>query len=403
MFEQLKIRKSINFVKNKINFLSNKIKNLPKKYIKVFFILILSFLSVVIFINKEKFSPDYIGIFLEDFLAGLKHGKGYPYKITGNKVSNENFKNCDNKLFLISDTTLLVLNSSAGEIQKRQHSYQNPIIKVNNNRSIVYDLGGNNLEIISRSRTLNSLKTNNNIISAAVSKYGTFAIVTEFKNFLSQMTVFDKNNKNIYYKYDFADHYITDVAINDDGKSVAVCGTTAEEGSLISTVYIFDDYKNKEPKIKFNYDNNMLLKVEYLSNGNILAIGDKLTSVINCKNCSKNDYFYNNKNLIGFDINKKNGVLLALSLSDDGSNPEIIMINKNGKVDKTFHIDHAIKSISFNNGRIAVLSYEKAYIYNFFGKELKEIDVGIDAKNIQLNSSKEMYVLGVNEIRKVRF
>ena len=384
------------------NLIESFIKKVPKKFIKVFAILFLSFLSVAIFVNREKFSPDYVGTFLEDLFAGIQHGNGYPYKISGSKVNNENFKVIDKDLFLLSDTTLSALNTSAREMHKSQHCYQNPMLKVSSTRAVVYDLGGKNLEITSRSKNLHTATMNNNIISAAVSNYGTFAVVTEAKGFLGQLTVFAKNGKDIYYKYNFADHYITDVAISENGKSVAICGSTAKDGSMMSTVYAFD-YKSEEPKVKLNYDDNMFIRVEYLSNGNVVAVGDRLISVINPKNGSKEDYFYDNKNLIGFDINKKDGILLALSLSEDGNNTDMIVINKNGKVDKSFHTDHSVKAVSFNHGKLAALSYGEVYVYNVSGKKLKSLPVGNDVKNIRLFSSRDIYVLGITEVRKIRF
>lgn len=401
-----KLNSSVSKIKNLIdklkNLIENFIKKVPKKFIKVFAILILSFLSVIIFVNREKFSPDYVGTYLEDLFAGFQHGNGYPYKISGNKVINENFKIIDKDLFLLSDTTLSALNTSAREMLRSQHCYQNPMLKVSSTRAIVYDLGGKNLEVTSRSKILHTATMNNNIISAAVSNYGTFAAVTEAKGFLGQLTVFAKNGKDIYYKYNFADHYITDVAISENGKSVAVCGSTAKDGSMMSTVYVFD-YKSEEPKVKLNYDDNMFIRVEYLSNGNIVAVGDRLISVINPKNGSKEDYFYDNKNLVGFDINKKDGILLALSLSEDGNNTNMVLINKNGKVDKSFHTEHSVKAVSFNHGKLAALAYGEVYVYNFAGKKINSFNVGNDVKNIRLFSRRDIYVLGITEVRKIRF
>lgn len=377
-------------------------RKVPKKIWKAFFILILSFFSVIIFVNREKLAPDYIGIFWEDMFAEMQHGNGYPYKISGNKVNNENFKISDKNLLLVSDTSLATLNTSAKEMLRKQHCYQNPVLKLSSTRAIVYDLGGKNLEITSRSKMLHTAQMENNIICGAVSNYGIFAIVTETKVFLGQLTVFAKNGKDIYYRYNFADHYITDVAISENGKSTAVCGSTAKDGSMVSTVYVFD-YNSEEPKVKLNYDDNMFIRVEYLSNGNLVAIGDRLTSVINPKTGHKEDYFYENKNLIGFDINKNDGILLALSLSEDGNNTDMVLLNKKGKVEKNFHTDHSVRAVSFNHGKIAALSYGTVYLYNSSGKKLKSIDVGTDAKNICLFSSKDLYVLGVTEVRKIRF
>ncbi len=382
-------------------FFSRVFNKLPKKVIKSFIILICSFLFVIIFINREKLSPDYISAFFEDIIVQNQHGAGYPYKINGNKVMSQNFKNINNNAFVISDTTFVSLNASAKEMNKKQHCYQTPMIKVNDNREIIYDLGGKHAEIMSKSKSLHTVELENNIISAAASNNGIYAIATESNGFLGQLTVFSKDGKDIYYKYNFADHYITDIALSDNGKSAAVCGCSAQEGSLVSTVYVFD-YKNEVPKLKLDYKDNMFIRIEYLSNGNIVAVGDRLLSVINVNNGEKKDYDYENKTLITFDINKKEGILLSLSLSEDGNNTHMILINKSGKVENIINTENTIKSVSYKSGKIAALSYENLYIYNSFGKNLKTIAAGNDARKVNLSSGRTAYILGITEIRRVK-
>lgn len=385
-----------------VEYVKNFIDKIPKKFVRVFIILLLSFFSVMVFVNREKFSPDYIGTFLVDSLAEFSFGPGFPQKINGCKVNCENFKVIDKDVVLLSDLSLTTLNSSASEMLQKQHSYQNPILKTCDTRAIIYDLGGKSLEITSKSKTLHNSSTDYNIISAAISNYGTFAIVTEAKGFLAQLTVLSKDSRNVYYRYNFANHYITDVAIRKDGWSSAVCGATANDGSVVSSVYVFD-YNREEPLAKIDYNDNMFIRLEYLSNGNVVAIGDKLVSVINPSRGTHEDYSYNNKNIVGFDVNKKDGVLLALSLSEDGTNTDMVIIGQNGKLEKSFHTEHSVKAVSFNHHKLAALSYGKVYVYNFVGHLLKSFDVGIDTKNIRLFSGKELYTLGLTDVNKIRF
>lgn len=391
-----------NFCLKFVKYIKNFTDKIPKKFVRVFIILLLSFFSVIIFVNREKFSPDYIGTFFADSFAEASFGPGFPHKINGSKVSCENFKVIDKDVVLLSDLSLTTLNSSASEMLQKQHSYQNPMLKTCSTRAIFYDLGGKNLEVTSKSKTLHTASTDYNIISAAISNYGTFAVVTEAKGFLAQLTVFSKDSKSVYYRYNFANHYITDVAISEDGRSAAVCGATARDGSVVSSVYVFD-YNREEPWVKFDYSDNMFIRLEYLSNGNVVAVGDKLVSVINPYRGTHEDYSYDNKNIVGFDVNKKDGVLLALSLSEDGTNTDMVLIGQNGKLEKSFHTEHSVKAVSFNHHKSAALSYGKVYVYNFSGHLLNSFDVGVDTKNIRLFSGKELYTLGLTEVNKIRF
>lgn len=391
-----------NFCLKFVEYIKIFVDKIPQKFVKVFIILLLSFFSVIIFVNREKFSPDYIGTFFADSFAESSFGPGFPRKINGSKLSCENFKVIDKDVVLLSDLSLTTLNSSAGEMLQKQHSYQNPMLKTCGTRAIIYDLGGKNLEVTSKSKTLHTASTDYNIISADISNYGTFAVVTEAKGFLAQLTVFSKDSRSVYYRYNFANHYITDVAISEDGRSAAVCGATARDGSVVSSVYVFD-YSREEPWVKFDYSDNMFIRLEYLSNGNVVAIGDKLVSVISPSRGSHEDYSYDNKNIVGFDVNKKDGVLLALSLSEDGTNTYMVLIGQTGKLEKSFHTEHSVKAVSFSHHKSAALSYGKVYVYNFSGHLLNSFDVGVDTKNIRLFSGKELYTLGLTEVNKIRF
>ncbi len=383
-------------------FIKNILKSIPKRFVRAFIILVLSFLFVTVFLNREKFSPDYVGVFLGDMFMQMQSGEGYPYNINGNKVNNGNFKSINKDIFVLSDTSFVCLNKSAKEMNNKRHRYQNPILKVSDNRSIIYDVGGKYVEINSKSKTLHTAMLDNNIISAAISSHGIYSAVTESNGFLGQLTVYSKDGDNVYYKYNFADHYITDVAISENGRSTAVCGCTAQNGSMVSAIYVFD-YKNEKPKVKLEYHDNMMIQIEYLSNGNIVAVGDKLISVINPRNGTSKDYNYENKTLISFDINKNDGILLALSLSEDGNNTDIVLINKSGKVESAFETKNNIKSVNFKYRKIAALSYGNLYIYNLSGNKLKTIEVGNETRKVNLFSSRGAYILGATKIKKIRF
>ena len=166
-------------------------------------------------------------------------------------------------------------------------------------------------------------------------------------------------------------------------------------------MYVFD-YKSETPKVKLDYEGNMFMRLEYLSNGNVVAIGNSLVSVINPRNGEKRDYNYDGKTLHHFDVNKKYGVLLALSLSEDGNNTDMVLLNKSGKVENEISTVRKVKAVNFNHRKVAALSYGKVYIYNFSGNLLKTVNVGNDAKNIRLYSGRDMYVLCVTEVRKVK-
>ncbi len=371
-----------------------------KKLKRIFLIIFLSSACVFLLVNMESFSPMNIESCIKEVTSKNLNSFNFPYKIVGRNLYCENFKDLDKGVALVSDTCFECFNSKGRRLNRVQHGFQLPILKSSQSRALVYDLGGKNFEINSRSSNIYKGVADNSIITANVCDNGTYGIVTEYKGFLSQMNIYAKNNREIF-KYDFANHYITDIAFSKNGKLVAAVGATSNEGTLSSSLYVFN-YKESKPKLKFDYDDNMFISVSYLSNGNIIAVGNKLVSVINVYKGTKSDYNYEGKSLTAFDINESDGIVFSLSISEDGSDSELYFINKKGKLEKNIKTRNNIKSISIKCGKIACLSYGEVYMYNFSLDLLGQFNVGMDARKIILDYGKSIYILGLNEVRKYR-
>lgn len=70
-----------------------------------------------------------------------------------------------------------------------------------------------------------------------------------------------------------------------------VCGFASEQGKLKSVVYIFN-FNSDAPIQTFEYEENVIMSIEYMENGNIAVVGDKSTGVINLWTKSKQDFDY---------------------------------------------------------------------------------------------------------------
>ena len=378
-------------------------QNRGKKATKIVFILIISFFTVLIYINRHKLAPDQILNAIEDDFSSIGKGPGFPCNIIGNEVKNKNFQMLDNDLAFVSDTSFICLNKSAKEITNRQHSFLNPILKVNGNKALIYNLHGTGIKIESKSKNIYNKPTDRNILAAGIAQSGIFGTVTETNGYFGELNIFSKNGQKNYYKYFFADHYINDIALSENGMSASTVGFTSEKGGIVSSLYVFD-YSKEEPKLKLDYPGTMLFEVNYISNGKIVAIGDNLISFVNLLTGSKKDYSYEGKNLAAFDVNKKEGVFLALSSSESGTDCELVFLNKKGEVEGSpIKTQQKVFSLSYQFGQLAALSYGKVTVYNHSGETLKTFEVKSDSRAITLFSSNGLYSLGLTEINKIYF
>lgn len=370
--------------------------------LRVLAILLVSALFTVGFVNRDNLAPENVVGFIQDNFVKVGKGKGYPTNIKGTKVSAKNFKLFNGDASFVSDTSFVCLNSSAKEEVCRQHSFSNPIYKVAGSRALIFDLYARGYEIDRKGCNIKRSNMENSILAGAIAENGTFGFVTQSKNFLGELSVFSSNAKDIYYKFYFADHYISSMAFSMNGKSIAAVGISAQDGEMISALYVFD-CKSEHPKFKINYENSMLMYVEYLANGNIVVLGDNLVSFVNSKTGKRIDFKYDNKTVTAFDINKNSGAAISLSLSESGDESEIILFNKKGNVCNRINTTVNIKAISLDKRRLAVLSTNEALLYNSSGNLLRQVEVEDDAREIKLFSSKNAYILGLTNISKLNF
>ena len=381
---------------------------IPKPVLRVLLILLACGLAVFLWINRANLAPDRVGDWIQESILGMGVGPGFPTPMAGSSIAKDNFQRMDQDVVMVSDTSFVMLNKTAKELVNRQHSFSTPVLKVGGSRALIYNLGGNAFQIESRSKTI--LKRDglsHNILAGDISACGDFAIVTESEGYFSELTVYGKNTQALdtgdyRYRYYFSDYYITNVALNQEGSSVAAIGVTAYEGALRSALYVFDDFENSEAKEGPDYifEDNLILAVQYLENGNIAVVGDREAYFINPAAGQQVTYSYQQRSLANFDLSDEQ-MLLALSASNDGRSCDIVLLDETGQVSSEFSTGHKVLSASCYGDRIALLDAGTIYGYSSTGEETGSWDAGGDAQKILLYSYDSAYVLGISQIREV--
>ena len=381
---------------------------IPKPVLRVLLILLACGLAVFLWVNRANLAPDRVGDWIQESILGMGVGPGFPTPMVGSSISKDNFQSMDQDVVMVSDTSFVMLNKTAKELTNRQHSFSTPVLKIGGSRALIYNLGGNSFQIESRSKTiLKKDGLSHNILAGDISQSGEFAIVTESEGYFSELTVYDKNTQAIdsedyRYRYYFSDYYITNVALNKEGTSVAAVGVTANEGALRSALYVFDDFENSQAKETPDYifEDNLILAVRYLDNGNIAVVGDRETYIVTPSTGEQITYSYQQRSLANFDLSG-NHVLLALSASNDGRSCDIVLLDEVGRISTEFSTSHKVISASYYEDRIALLDSGTIYGYSQTGEETGSWDAGGDAQQIVLYSRDSAYVLGISQIRQV--
>ncbi len=363
---------------------------LNKKLLQILAIIVATVFLVVIW---SAFSAEglHIAFFSNNFTENIQ----------GSNVEKRNFQLMDGKIAAVSDTSFTINKKSGKQINNTLHSFNQPAMDTDGNYAIIYNIDGKGFQIEKNSSQIINSNTSNEIICAAVSKSGVYALVTKSNDYVAELTVYsaDFNEK---YKYYFAENYVTDIAINKEGTRAIVSALQSDNGTLKSVIYILD-FTNEQALVKLDANDNMVLYVDYFYDGNPVAIGDRYLSIINISKANKSDFNYNDKMLVSYSVNPKLGVSLALSSSNDGRNCDCVVIDSKLNKKADFSTEISVLSISSQNNRIAILSDGLVYIYKFDASNTKKIEVMTDSSKILLTSNNSFYLLGENEIRGISF
>lgn len=359
-------------------------------------ILLVCILAVVAAAVWNAIAPDKLASTVENKIAAGNNGGGFPLAISGSKVANENLRLWDGNVAYVSDTSLIALNSTAATSVNRQISYASPVIKTDGAYSIIYNLGGAGLEIDTLKETVFKSTNKDVIISADINANGMYAVLTQTSGYLAKLTVYNADNTQKYAYY-FSEYYAHTVSLNQDGSYAAVSAVSSNDGTMKSVMYILNLSK-EEPQAIIDLGDNLVLDSDYMNNGNIIAVGDKKTSVIS-NNEEAQLYSYDGLTLTAFAIDSQNGAAVSLSRSGDGRACNLVYIHKNGNIGEPAQTDLKISSVSMYGGKIAALSGSEVNLFDKSNNLLRTVDGGVDAKAICMASESSAYVLGVSEIR----
>ncbi len=324
---------------------------------RLFLTAVLIFSGVYIWNNWDMLEPENIVYWLNDKLAGGQSGDGFPVEISGSSVLS--LTKANDGLALLTDTSLVVLNSKGGELYRRQHGFSNPVMRTEGKRILLADIGGSRMKVETRAGTTIEMTTDNNIISAAIGENGYFALVTDSSGgHTSEVVVYNRKLEKIYHWYD-RDLVILDAALSPDGKSMTVVGVMADGGAMKYAVKMLY-FNKKEPVAVYDGHDMMVFAVGYFPNGTIAVIGDGAVWIFNEKGTIRQRHSYNDRQLAGYTIWDSS---VSVALRDFGGKESgaVMTINPSGDQAYTMPFEGAFRSIASHGSNMLLLTSDYLY------------------------------------------
>ena len=139
---------------------------------------------------------------------------------------------------------------------------------------MLYNRSGSELRVESRPRELYTRQTSGGIFLCALSNGGELAVVTDDVRKLALLTVYDNaRDEMLTWSLTTTEGIPMRMAFSPDGTQLAVATVTAQDGQVVSNLYLLN-LRVGEPQLLAAEAGSMPLELEWQSNARLLAVYD---------------------------------------------------------------------------------------------------------------------------------
>ncbi|MBR0466958.1 MAG: hypothetical protein IJJ40_05660 [Clostridia bacterium] len=366
----------------------------PNKAKRFFRSLIGFVLILVIIFGANYFLPGGLFESIKNAFVFLG-SEDYPIEYNGSLLSDS--VTMGSAKVLLNDNALTVFNKNGKEVYKHQHGFVNPVLAHSDSRIIVFDEGGDTLNLYSKSGFIRAINPGHEIINASVSRNGYVAVSCVGEGYTSTVYVYGKNGKKVY-TWNSAKDLVNAVSISPNGKKIAVSCCNAKNGISASKLYVLE-YKSADPVFSKDYNDNFIIAItSNISNfGCVTEDGYK----------SYSWFSYKEKSVTAKDKKLSmlrrdgNGTLLVFNRNNDRSDNKVILLSMFGGKKAEIQVDKNITDIECKGGRIYVISGTEVLIYNKKGEIVYSGECNYGVKRFYIISSKSIAVIMDDKIEKI--
>jgi hypothetical protein len=269
-----------------------------------------------------------------------------------------------NNLLAADAHTLTFYDENGKQRSSYSYNFSSPVTKVNGKRVLVFDSGSDKFTVYNKSGEVYSKTADNSILSGALAKDGTAAILTSSDKYASAMQIYNASGK-LVYRYNCTQR-IMSVSLDDDGSGCYICAFASENGEIYSQIHRIEFDSESEIMVSDKLEGIAIDCVKNTS-GNITVIGDSAIYTLNGDGeyVSGSEY---SGDFAGYAIDKG---CAAVWISSSSDNSESLIIADADSQDSESYREitgfENVKSVKISDERVIVLTAKEAVAYAFSG------------------------------------
>ena len=355
--------------------------------------LVILLILAVVFVNISY--PATLSSSYNNIVALLGNGS-YPIAVKGSQTLN--FIPYKNYYYALTDTNVCVYSNSGKEMFSAFHGFTKPVLATSSGNAIVYDQGGKQLMVISPTKLKGTVNTENEIIAAAISDSGKFAVATYSDKYSAAVIVYNSRNRVIYEWYS-AEDYINNITISRNGKKIAVTTLNSKSGIFNSKLNIIN-FKSATPECSKTYENCLIYGLDCGNDSTFSVIKENSIECLKWFNHNspeiKNDYSITHFKDCG---SKK---IAVFTRENDSADNHIIIFSSRGKVKADIKYKGTVSDVALKGHSVYCINDTNVTAVDFDSNILKNCNYGFGGVRLSVISADTVLVASDTEISKVK-
>ncbi len=350
--------------------------------------------AIVVMILQLAFPAGII----ETVSNGLRlMGSGsYPIRLEGTKTLNTVSKG--GYYYVLTNTYITACTGSGKSLFSYPHGFERPVLKVSAARALVFDQNGTQALIFNHKGLKSTVNTEKNILTAAISDSGNYALATRSDKYVAAVTVYSKKGERLYEWFS-AENNVNALALSPNGKKLAVASFKSEVGQYNSNISVFN-YKAVDPEFKKEFDNTLIYTLDTTHRSGFAVVSQNAISFIKWGRYKSSEY-KNDYNVALFKASK-NGLVAVFNRENDKTDNRIAVFSRGGVMKSEISFKGIISDIEVFGGHIYCISDTKIYLIGNNSEILRKTECGFGAVKLAVTETNTATVITDNKIEKFK-
>lgn len=316
----------------------------------------------------------------------------FPKAVIGSKTVS--VKTEDDRAFLLTDTHIIGYTASGKTMFEHQHNFSSPVLETSSTRSLVYNRESADYVVHNNSQLIYEKKASKPIFCADISNDGSIALVTEAEKYAAKVEVFSSDLKSKFVWY-LVDGLISDVAISNNGRKIAIAVLKAKDGAFTSEIICFN-IGSETPLFTILKSGTHVLKLETVSSSQFSYVTGEEISYVKWKDGTETSLSEGGFAPAFYKIHGNK----IVAVFGKNTSCAVNIYDKKGKKIGGFNYTSLIDDVAISNKRVYLLKSTNLYEFDFEGNLL---DTKVSEQALNFISATNSGVLAADNLSLMYF